>query len=111
MKKAKLKRSHTDDEIDALIRETERLRDASVEAKDEYEASHAYLKDVLEDNGFSDFKCDADLSAKVQPSFTLERRPNAPQRALDLVFERVPYSYVRITRLSVPEPPITKKRS
>lgn len=117
----KTKRTATDDEIADLTRDAERLRDAMFQlrdkheaAKEAYDAANAYLADTLKENGFlprQAFRCDADLRVEVQPSFTLERRPDASQRALDRVFERVPYDYAKIYRTSDDWKPPTKKRS
>lgn len=39
------------------------------------------------------------IRAKLQESFVVERRPDAPQKSLDRVFERRTTSYVKIERV------------
>lgn len=94
-KKSKPPLETADADLVAAVAAHEELEVEFAELKERLEGSRQYLLDCFKEQG-SPTLVKGDLRAKVQSSFYVNRRPNPPNKALDAVFERVDYEYVKI---------------
>jgi hypothetical protein len=93
-------------DLEDLLRDYEEMVEELEVMQNSVNAVHEVLKEAFREQGCP-LIITGQKRAKLQESYELRRRPDPPPTAIDAVFERVPYSYVK--RWIEPLPKIRKK--